>query len=82
MCRKNTMQRYYFFYITYKDYNGQTHGYWSCRLANNKKEILNYYNPRGRQYSNPVKRVYTKEQALQLAKFDRSLAELIKQFDE
>ncbi len=76
------MQRYYFFYITNKDYTGQTRGYWSSLIAKNKKEILNSYNPKGRQYFNPVKKVYTKEQALQLAKFDRSLAELIKQFEE
>lgn len=76
------MQRYYFFYRTYKDYNGQHHGYWSSRLANTKKEITDFYNPRGRQYFNHVVKVYSEKQAKQLARADSNLLTLIKQHEE
>ncbi len=75
------MQRYYFFHITDKDYKGQIHGYWDSQLANSKKEIKDFYNPKGRQYANPVTKVYTEEQARQLAKTDRNLLDLMKDYE-
>lgn len=55
-------------------------GHWESRVANSKKEILLSMNPKGRQYFNPVKKVYTEEQAEEIAKTDSRLAELIKQY--
>lgn len=74
-----TPQRYYFYYRSFNVRpNGSPIGFWESRLANSKKEILDSVNTKGRQYANHVSKVYTAEQAAEIAKTDRELTELMK----
>lgn len=74
------MQRYYYYYKSYNvSPNGSPLGHWESRLANSKKEILDSENPKGKHYARHVKKVYTAEQAAELAKTNSALAKLIKE---
>ncbi len=78
-----TPQRYYFYYDTHNiGLIGNHIGFWRSGVANSKKAILATLNPKGRQYANHVKKVYTAVQAAEIAKTDRGLAELMKQYEK
>lgn len=78
-----TPQRYYFYYDSHNiGPTGNRLGFWRSGVANSKKVILAMYNPKGRQYANHVKKVYTAAQAAEIAKTDRELAELMKRYEK
>ena len=78
MNRQRRKQCYYFYYKSGNVRpNCSPSGFWQCRLASSKKEILDSVNPKGRQYANHVSRVYTEEQAKKIAKTDFELKDLL-----
>ncbi len=74
-------QRYYFYYDSHNiSPIGNRIGFWRSGVANSKKAILEAYNPKGKHYAKHVKKVYTEAEAAEIAKTDKRLAELMKQY--
>lgn len=76
-----TPQRYYFYYNTHSiSPIGNAIGFWKSDVADSKKAILDTLNPKGMRCARHVTKVYTAEQAAEIAKTDKRLAELMKQY--